>query len=66
MLEVVSVYLARLNNIVRLYVVGELLNVKGDALSRENFLCYCENLCVRRGGGGYGNSLALKRVIIYA
>ena len=39
MLEVVCIYLAAVNNIVRLYIVGENLNVKCDVLCCKDILC---------------------------
>lgn len=63
-LEVVRVNFAGLNNVVGLDIVGELLDVKGHALSCEYLFGNGEDFGVRCGGGGDGYRLTLESVIV--
>ena len=54
-LEVVCVKLAAFDNVVRLHIVLELLDLQRPALGLEDGLGLREDLGVRRGAGGDGD-----------
>lgn len=63
-LEVVGVNLAALHDVVRLDVVGELLDVEGDVLRGQDLLGDGEDLGVRGGRCGDGDGRAGEGVVV--
>ena len=64
MLEVVCIAVAAFNNIVRLYIVGELYDVEGYILLSEDGLDNAENLCMGRGRSCDLDGLTLECIVV--